>query len=140
MDEKFLELLYRSFDSELKPDEQEKLEKALNNSEELKSQKEEILKMRASLKQNESQSFGYMFADKVMNKISKAEKKSTDELFFDSIIYVFRPMAIAATFLLVFLVSYNMLSDNGNLFNESQEIQDITLAEVFDPFNEFSME
>jgi len=140
MDEKILELLYRSFDSDLKPDEQEKLDEALENSEDLQSQKEEILKMRASLKQSESQNFGYMFAEKIMKKIKETEKKSTDKLFFDSIISVFRPLAIAATFLLVFLVSYNMLSDNGNLFNDSEEIQDLTLAEVFDPFNEFSVE
>ncbi len=140
MDEKILELLYRSFDSKLKPDEQKEVDKALENSEELKSQKEEILKMRASLKQTEPQRFGYMFANKVMQKINGIEEESSDEIFFNSMISVFRPFAIAATFLLVFLVSYNMLSDNGNFFYESQEIQDLTLAEVFDPFNEFSVE
>ena len=140
MDEKILELLYRSFDSDLKPDEQKKLDKALKNSKELLSYKEEILKMRTSLKQTETQSFGYMFADKVMHQINKLEDKSKDEQFFDSIISVFRPLAIAAAFLLVFLVSYNMITENGNLFYDSREIQDITLAEVFDPFNEFSME
>ncbi len=50
MDEKILELLYRSFDSELSRDEQNKLRQALEKSEELKSHKEEMLKMRKSLK------------------------------------------------------------------------------------------
>jgi hypothetical protein len=75
-----------------------------------------------------------------MQKIKGIEQESSDELFFNSIISIFRPLAIAATLLLVFLVSYNILSDNGNLFNDSREIQDLTLAEVFDPFNEFSVE
>ena len=140
MDKKILELLYRSFDSDLKPEEREKLEAALENSEELQTHKEEILKMRVSLKQNRTESFGYMFADKVMNKIRRIEEKSKDELFFDSIISIFRPLVIAATFLLVFLISYSVISDNSGLFNDSQDVHDITLAEVFDPFNEFSVE
>ena len=131
MDEKILELLYRSFDSELSQDEQNKLRQALEKSEELKSYREEMLKMRKSLKPNNPQGFGYMFADKVMLKIKNLEEKSTDELFFDSIISVFRPIAIAATFLLIFLISYNVISEKGNLFNGTQQSQDITLAEAF---------
>jgi acetylglutamate kinase len=140
MDEKNLELLYRSFDSELNQSEQKKLDKALENSKELKSHKEEMLKMRNSLKSENPQNFGYMFADKVMGKINKLDEKSIDEQYFDSIISIFRPIAIAATFLLVFLVSYNVISENGNIFNGSQQSQDITLAEAFDPFNELIME
>ena len=140
MDEKTLELLYRSFDSNLNPDEQKILEYALENSKELKSHKEELLKMRNSLKSDKPQGFGYLFADKIMQKINNLEEKSKDELFFDSIISVFRPMAIAATFLLVFLVSYNVIIENGNLFNGSQQSMDITLAEAFDPFNELTTE
>ena len=137
---KIMELLYRSLDSDLKPGEQKELDNELKNSEELQSYKEELIKMRTSLKQTETQNFGYMFADKVMQKINKLEDNSKDEQFFDSIISVFRPLAIAAAFLLVFLISYNMITENGNLFYDSQEIQDITLAEVFDPFNEFTTE
>ena len=140
MDEKILELLYRSFDSNLNPDEQKILEYALANSKELKSRKEEMLKMRNSLRSDNLQKFGYLFADKVMQKIINLEEKSKDELFFDSIISIFKPIAIAATFLLVFLVSYNIISENGNLFNGNQQSIDITLAEAFDPFNELTTE
>ncbi|MCK5033591.1 MAG: hypothetical protein KAS18_08150, partial [Calditrichia bacterium] len=69
MDEKILELLYRSFDSYLNPNEQKILEYALANSKELKSRKEEMLKMRNSLRSDNLQKFGYLFADKVMQKI-----------------------------------------------------------------------
>ncbi|MCK5033590.1 MAG: hypothetical protein KAS18_08145, partial [Calditrichia bacterium] len=78
--------------------------------------------------------------DKVMQKIKNLEEKSKDELFFDSIISIFRPIAIAATFLLVFLVSYNLINENGNLFNNTQQSVDITLAEAFDPFTELTTE
>ena len=140
MDEKILDLLYRSFDSELTQDEQNKLDQSLAKSKELESHKKEMLKMRNSLKRKSPQGFGYMFADKVMEKISHLENKSSDELFFDSIISVFRPIAIAATFIAIFLVSYNVISENGNLFNGTQQSQDITLAEAFDPFNEITTE
>jgi hypothetical protein len=140
MDDKILELLYRSFDSELNLDEQKILERGLQNSEELKSQKEEMIKLRDSLKQNNPQGFGTMFADKVMRKIRNLEVKSNEELFFDSIISVFRPLAIAATFILVILISYDIVSENGKLLNSVQNSQDITLAEAFDPFNELTTE
>ncbi len=140
MDEKILELLYRSFDSNLNPDEQKVLEYALANSKELKSHKEEMLKMRNSLRSDILQKFGYLFADKVMQKIKNLEEKSKDELFFDSIISIFRPIAIAATFILIFLVSYNLINENGNLFNNTQQSVDITLAEAFDPFTELTTE
>ena len=140
MDEKILQLLYRSFDSNLNQDEQKTLEYALANSKELNTHKEEMLKMRNSLRSDNPQKFGYLFADKVMQKIKNLEEKSKDELFFDSIISIFRPIAIAATFLLVFLVSYNIISENGNLFNNTQQSVDITLAEAFDPFTELTTE
>jgi hypothetical protein len=140
MDDKILGLLYRSFDSKLNPDEQDILEQALQSSKELKSQKEEMIKLRNSLKPNNSQGFGTMFADKVMQKIRNLEVKSNEELFFDSIISVFRPLAIAATVILVFLISYDIVSKNGKLLNSVQNSQDITLAEAFDPFNELTTE
>jgi len=140
MDENILELLYRSFDSDLNPDERKNLDDALKKSEELRLQKKEIEKIRTSLNQSEPQNFGYMFADKIMQKINGTEERSEEKRFFDSITSVFRPLAIAATVFLVFLVSYNLISENGNMFNDSQEIQNVTLAEVFDPFNDFSME
>jgi hypothetical protein len=74
-----------------------------------------------------------------MQKIKTLEQKSTDELFFESILSVFKPIAFAATFLLVFWISYNFIND-GNLFNASQNSADITLAEAFDPFNELTTE
>ena len=95
MDEKILELLYRSFDSVLSQNEQNKLDQALDKSKELISHKEKMLKMRNSLKSDPQKKFGYMFADEIMGKIKKLEEKSKDELFFDSIISVFRPIAIA---------------------------------------------
>lgn len=140
MDEKILEILYRSFDSEINQDEQKQLKDALENSDELQNLKEDILKMRASLKQKDPKSFGYMFADKVMQRINVIEDKSTDELFFDSIISVFKPLAIAATFLLIFMFSYNIINESGSLFKGYQKSQDITLAEAFDPFTELSTE
>jgi hypothetical protein len=140
MDEKILELLYNSLDCNLNPDQQKTLDEALENSFELRSRKEEMLKIRNSLKSENSQKFGYMFAEKVMKEIKNLDEKSNDELFFDSIISVFKPLAFAATFLMIFLVSYNIISENGYLFNSKQESIEITLVEAFDPFNELSME
>ena len=74
-----------------------------------------------------------------MQKIKTLEQKSTEELFFESILSVFKPIVFAATFLLVFWVSYNFVND-GNLFNGSKSSGDISLAEAFDPFYELTTE
>lgn len=140
MNDKILELLYRSFDGELTASEQKLLEQALHNSKELESHKEEILKMRESLKQQSSPGFGYMFADRVMQKIKNHEKKSADEIFYDTIISIFKPLAFATTFLLMFWISYSVISDNGNLFNSEQQNQDLTVAEAFDPYSDLTAE
>jgi hypothetical protein len=139
MDDKMLELLYRSLDIKLNQNEQNILDTALTNSDELRAHKEAILKMRSSLKNDAPQKFGHLFADRVMQKIEKLEQKSSDEIFFESIFSVFKPIVFAATFLLVFWVSYKYIND-GNLFDSAQNSSDITLAEAFDPFNELTTE
>ena len=140
MNEKILEILYRSFDEKLIQNEQNLLDKALQESEELRAQKEQIEKMRTALKDNKSNGFGYLFADKVMRQIKKLEEPGESQQFFEALYSAFRPFAIAATLLVIFLVSYSVITDNMNLFNDSSQSTEITLAEAFDPFNELTTE
>ena len=80
MNPKMLELLYKSFDATLTPNEQEELERALIDSEQLRSEKEKITKMRESISGTAENSFNPFFADRVMQRIT-AQKEESEELF-----------------------------------------------------------
>jgi len=74
MDKKIIDLLYRSFDSDLSAEEQHLLEQALRESDALKTEKEKITAIRANLALEKEQSFKPFFAERVMNKIQNVSK------------------------------------------------------------------
>jgi len=138
MNKKILELLYRSFDDVLTPEEQKHLEEALAESVKLQEEKERIAKLRTTISDGATQSFKPFFAEKVIRRIR--EQKIAQETFFESLIYVFRPVAIAAVVLLITLVSYNLIkSDNISLASAFAE-PEISLEQVLEPTLPLAME
>jgi anti-sigma factor RsiW len=131
MNKKIVELLYRSFDDKLTPAEQQRLDQALSDSKELREEKIRIAQMRTVISDSGQRSFQPFFAEKVMRRIREA--KRTQESFFDSLIEVFRPVAIAATILFIVLLAYNLFkSDNKSLASALAE-PEITLEQSLDP-------
>ena len=138
MNSKILELLFHSLDGELTREEQQKLDQALAKSKELREEKERITQMRKVISNSRSQGFHPFFAEKVMRGIREA--KNAQETFWDSLVYVFRPVAFAATILLITLISFNLIK-SGNIsvasaFAESE----ITLEQALDPTLSLVME
>lgn len=133
MYEKYLELLYRSFDSELSKEEQEQLEQALIDSEELRREKENIRALRQSISMQKRQSFKPFFADRVMAKIAETKQKNDEELFFESLFALFRPVAIAATILIIIVIGYNISASGQVSVDSALAVPDLSLEEVFDP-------
>jgi hypothetical protein len=134
MNQKMLELLYRSFDAELSTEEQQQLEQALASSKQLTREKEELTRLRTIVSDEAAQSFKPFFAARVMRRIrSVPERAKNGDLFFESLITFFKPVAIAAMILLLVLFSYNMgKSKNFTLAGAFAE-PEITLEEVLDP-------
>ena len=138
MNKKILELLYRSFDDVLKPEEQKQLEKALVESVKLQEEKVRIAQLRTTISDSAAKSFKPFFAEKVIRKIK--EQEGVQETFFESLMYVFRPVAIAAVVLLITLVSYNLVkSDNISLASAFAE-PEIGLEQVLEPTLPLAME
>jgi hypothetical protein len=131
MNKKMLELLYRSFDDALTQAEQLQLDDALTKSTELQEERDRIVHMRAMISDGSVPSFHPFFAEKVMRRIREAER--SQESFFDSLIEVFRPVAIAATIFFIVLLSYNLLkSDKISLASAFAE-PEIRLEQALDP-------
>jgi len=138
MNKKILDLLYRSFDDELTREEQQRLDKALSNSKELREEKIRIDQMRTVISDSCQESFHPFFAEKVMRQIREAER--TQESFFDSLIYVFRPVAIAATILFIVLMSYNLVKSDNISLASAFAVPEITLEHALDPTLSLVME
>ena len=131
MNKKILKLLYRSFDEMLTQSEQLQLDNALAHSQELRDERNRIARMRSTISHSSAPSFQPFFAEKVMRRIRAVDSKQ--ERFFDSLIEVFRPVAIAATILFIALLSYNLFkSDKVTLASAFAE-PEFTLEQSLDP-------
>ena len=141
MDKKLLDLLYRSFDESLSPEARQKLDTALAGSVELRKEREQILAIRQSAAEGGKRSFKPFFAERVMNQIKKNRvPRSEADSFFDSLIAVFRPVAIGAAIILVTLLSYNMKKTKNYSLAGALGKQQITLEEIVDPLYILTME
>ena len=136
-----LELLYRSFDDSLTPEEQRQLIDALSNSKALRDEKNRIVTMRKAVSGSAARSFKPFFAERVMQRIENIRQKQTKkDPFFESLLAVFRPVAMGAAILMIILLTYNMIkSDRLSLAGAFAE-PEVTLEEAFDPTTMLVME
>jgi len=128
---KILELLYRSFDDNLKEKEQKQLAEALENSKELRKEKELIAAQRQFISDSAAQSFKPFFADRVMNRIKRiSEKKNTLETFYDTFKAVFQRFAIAGAVIMLALIIYNLGIGDSLSVEEIFYASDFTFEEI----------
>lgn len=107
-DEKILELLYRSFDDDLSEKEQNLLEDALKDSEELRREKTKIISQRQAISESAARSFKPYFAEIVMHRIDSLSEKNGLEKFYETLKAAFRRFAIAGAVILIALILYNL--------------------------------
>jgi anti-sigma factor RsiW len=112
MEKRVLKLLYRSLDSALKKKDQERLEKALAESKQLRQHRAEILSLRQALAQNAARSFRPQFEDRVMNRIRSAPAVPNRlEALLEPYRWVFARMAAVTIFILIVLVTVVLVQD-----------------------------
>ena len=133
MDKKLKELLYRSFDSDLDQEEQSILENALAGSRELRQEKELIESLRRDIQETKDSSFTPGFAARVMAEINRQKSANESEPLFESLFVVFRPIAIAATVLIIIIAGYNMSSTGEFSVEGALGIPEVTVDDVYDP-------
>ena len=130
MNDRMLELLYRSFDNKLSSLEQAMLDKTLADSAEFRAEQARILKMRTALSDHSRQGFSLGFEERVMGRIEKDAKAS--DFQFNLILGIkqsFRWVAAAAVPVLVALTIWNFkLEDTQSA--ESRQTEDMTLWET----------
>ena len=131
MNKKILKLLYRSFDDDLSEKEQKQLAEALENSEELRREKEQIKAQRQAVSDSGAQSFKPFFAERVMSRIqAMGEEENTLEAFYETLWAVFRRFAVAAAVILIALITINLIIGESLSMDEAFYISELTFEEV----------
>ncbi len=109
MNKKISRLLYRSFEGRLKEKEQARLEKALERSPELRAERDQIHRQRKMLSGGAIGSFAPGFADRVMGRLDASAAGSNGwELFYATLLTLFRRFAIAGAVAMLLLLTYNL--------------------------------
>jgi len=106
------ELLKRSFDEELSNEENRILEKALNESGELRKQKDELMKMRKLLSE-QNYSFAYSFNEKVMNIISHSGQTDPG----NPIMFAFNRIALPGLAAAIILLLITILGTGSSMLD-----------------------
>lgn len=141
MDKRILKLLYRSFDDPLSPDEQEQLNAALESSEELKNEKEQIMAARKVFQKSWKPKFEPFFADRVMAQIRNSKTVTTETVdeFVSALVLSFRKIAIAGTIAAILLLTNNFIAAGGISLDKSIALQQISIEDSWS-FNRLIME
>jgi anti-sigma factor RsiW len=137
MNKKVIDLLYRSFDAALTPEERVELDEALAKSPELREEKERITNMRSALSASAARSFRPFFAERVMHAITSASgQKNGLELFFKSLQFAFRRVAVVGATAILILLAYNLVKSGDISVAGAIGIPQETLEEVLvSPFD-----
>jgi len=106
MNERMMNLLYRSFDEKLPPGEEEILSQALVSDEALRAEKARIEEMRGLLRDKTVRSFDPFFPARVMRRIEDMQGAGGN--FMESMLWSFKLVAMAAMFLIAILVSQSL--------------------------------
>jgi len=131
MDKKILDLLYSSFDNTLTPREKEMLDSALEQSEELRREREKIAATRQIIAENSGETFKPFFAERVMRRLESLREKTDPALdLFESLVYMFRRVAFVGAVAAVILFSVQLLDTDHETNEINETVSEMTLDEV----------
>ncbi len=133
MKDKLQEILYRSFDEKLSLEEELQLNAALMRSEELREEKNNILKIRKKVSSNKHITFNEGFSDRVMDKIKTLKQGNSGEEFFNSLFLTFKKITLAAAVFLSVIISYNMIKNDEISLAAALSVSENPLEQIIEP-------
>ncbi len=128
---KVLNLLYRSFDTDLGEREKQRLDEALEQSKNLREERELIVSRRQAVADSAAGTFRPYFADRVMSQIAAiGDKKDTQDSFYDSLMFVFRRLAVVGSLVMIGLIFFNLIKGHVIPVDEIFFASDLALEEI----------
>ncbi len=132
MKKKILKLLYRSFDEALSEKNQKLLDTALEESEELREERDRAAAQRKAITKSTHPSFKPFFAERVVNRIHSLGYQNSQESFYESLKILFRRFVLVGAALLIALILYNVQSGDILSSDEMLYAADTAIEEIID--------
>jgi anti-sigma factor RsiW len=133
MNERILELLYRSFDGELTAGEGRELREALAVSEALRHEKDRIEAMRKMVSASGRGTFKPFFAERVMRRVAGLREGSNGIWTLQEwLSRIFRRVAIAGAAVAAALVILNLVQADGVSLAAAFGISEVPIEEILE--------
>jgi hypothetical protein len=132
MKKKILKLLYRSFDEALSEKEQKLLDITLEESEDLREERDMAAAQRKAISEGTPSSFKPHFAEQVVNRIQSLGYQNSKESFYESLKILFQRFALVGAALLIALILYNV--QRGDILSSDEMLYaaDAAIEEIID--------
>ena len=139
MNKEILELLNKSFDMQLTEEEEKRLAKALEKSEELRQEKRRIERMRNEITKSAVTMFLPFFTEKVMREIDSIDEGVLAlELMIEWFICLFRRIVFTGAVVAIILILFNFIGADQVSLAGALGIPEITIEEVIEPVIAFN--
>ncbi|PIS27666.1 MAG: hypothetical protein COT43_09115 [Candidatus Marinimicrobia bacterium CG08_land_8_20_14_0_20_45_22] len=135
------ELLFQSFDRDLELREKRLLEAALKEHPELIEERKSLESIYRRAPIRKSISFSPWFVDRTMNRIRVlSNQKESINLFLSGFLTAFRRVAVIASAMVVLILAFNVSTSTQTNLSSAIGIHEISMDEMIDPINYFTME
>jgi hypothetical protein len=132
MNERILDLLYRSFDEELTPQEAKDLREALAASETLRGEKRRIEAMRKMVATSGQDTFKPFFAERVMRRVVEVREGRNGATLGEWLARVFPRVALAGAAVAAGLVIFNLVKADGISLAAAFGISEVPIEEILE--------
>ncbi len=134
INDKILNLLYRSYEVPLNEEEQRDLDSALSRSKELQKEKGQIEAQRRAVQQSGKDfSFNPAFADRVISRLKMEGKNGQKgDIFFENLLNLFKSLSAAAAAASILIMAYNLAKGESLQADEAFFISQVAYEEIID--------
>jgi hypothetical protein len=133
MNERILELLYRSFEEQLTAGKAKILEDALAGSKELRQEKAKIEALRQMISSSGTDRFRPFFVERVMGRLRSLRKGINNSWAFQEWLFrIFRLVATAGAVVAVCLVILNLVQTEGASLAAALGLSQISIGDILE--------
>jgi len=140
MDKKEKNLLFKYLDGELSKEEEFEFNKLVESSKSFKTEKQEYEQMRKFISSNAEKSLKPMFETRVLNELNSKTKNYQKNNFSELLAVSFRKILLPALIIIIFLLSFNLISSGEVSVNSALGIQNVSIEEAFNSTIDLAME
>ncbi len=129
MNDKWLELLYRSLDGDLSPEERRQLEEALGASPELREERARLLELRQWVHDDAIRRFEPFFASRLLQRVRRETRGNED--LVAALMWAFRKIAVVGAVTLALLLADHLFVQKHRSLDDILGGPQVTLEDTW---------